>query len=535
MTKIDLTKHKELFLKEASVHVKLMNSTLIKLEKSPKEKQLLEEIFRDVHSFKGLAATMDYEQTTELCHAIEDILDAIRNEEVSVEQTSDLLFQCFDYLSANIKKFNNNEPELNPNELIIALKKVVKNKTTANNAHAHLPPSGSTVIEKIRTIDVSVERLDNLMNLAEELLVCKMKFDLINESLDNPEMATATEAFGRLITDLQYHVLQARLVPVQYIFDRFERMARDLAKSQNKEINLQIEGGDIELDRLLIDELGESLTHLLRNAIDHGVETPEVRKQSNKNPQAIIYLRATRSKETAVIEVKDDGCGLDIHAIKASALERQVLPETASIADFRQSIFSGMSTKKTVTPISGRGLGLAIVKQKIESIGGTVRVESIPNVGTTFFIEIPLTLAIIKTLFVKVADEIYAIPTEMVERLLVINSEDFKGVLNSEAIIFDDYNIPILRLAKIFGRNSKIKSDKNSIVIIGKKNKRVGLVVDDLLSTQEVVIKPLSGTVRNNKFFSGAALTGSGRIILIIDAAFFLTYKANGTNTLVAS
>ncbi len=247
----------------------------------------------------------------------------------------------------------------------------------------------------------------------------------------------AVESLGRLITDMQYHIIQIRLVPIGFIFNRFARMVRDLAQQQKKAISLEIEGGDIELDRLLLDEISQSINHLIRNAIDHGIEIPEERQKMNKPSAGTIKLRASRSKESAVIEVSDDGGGLDLQAIKLLGIKRHILKNDASMDEVCEVIFSGLSTTKAVTSISGRGLGLPIVKQKIESIGGRIKVKSISGKKTSFFIELPLNLAIIKTLFVRVDKEIYAIPIEAVERLLVISANEFKSIMNLEAIIFE--------------------------------------------------------------------------------------------------
>lgn len=518
---IDYNKHKEAYLSEAQSHIKTMNLSLVNFEKSPDEIKLLQDIFRAAHTLKSLAATMRYNESMALCHTIEDVLDAIRKNKLSLDQSADLLFESFDRLSLNLKKIAENSLELESENLISRLHNLIENRSVEKNHnnkknHEYIP------IEKIHAIEVKVERLDTLMNLAEELLVSKMKFDAIEEQIDYPELTPAVEALGRLITELQYHVMQIRLVPVGYIFNRFHRMARDLAKHQNKDVDLQVEGIDIELDRILIDELGESIAHLIRNAIDHGLETSEVREKMNKNPQGAIKLHATRSKESAIIEISDDGNGIDLDEIKNQAIKRGLVRPGASEDEIIDVIFSGVSTTKVVTAVSGRGLGLSIVKQKIESIGGTIRVESKPGKGTKFIIEIPLTVAIIKTLFVKVAGEIYAIPIDVVKRLLTVTANDFKGFLNNEVIIFEEIEIPIIRLSEIFGMKSTYL-DKQPVVIIQKNKKTLGIVVDSLISTQEVVIKPLSQTIRHNKYFSGAAVIGSGEMVLILDPVYLLS------------
>jgi two-component system chemotaxis sensor kinase CheA len=520
---VDLSKHKEAYLSEARSHIKMMNRALLSLEKTPDEGNFCHQIFRSVHTLKSLAATMGYSQSMSLCHAMENLLDILRDKKISLNKCTDLLFKCFDQLSENLKKIIANLAEPDTTHLVKKIDTLLINSniSSANKKLSdhvnHVKPEAE-VFEKIQTIEVKVERLEILMNLAEELLVSKMKLDSVREEA---ELIAAVELLGRLITDLQYHVIQVRLVPIAFIFNRFPRMVRDLAKQQKKYIDLEIEGGEIELDRLWIDEIGGVITHLVRNSIDHGLEIPSVRKNANKPKNGKIKLRAIRTKETVVLEISDDGAGLNLEAIKARAIKQNILTPDATDHEIKEIIFSGLSTTKSVTLISGRGLGLSIAKQKVESIGGTIRVESTLGKGTSFFIEIPLSLAIINTLFVKVGEETYAIPIDSVERLLVVKREDFKNILNYEAIIFEETDIPIIRLSELFNEKSLALS-KQSVVIIRKDGERLGLAVDGLVSTQDVIIKPLSLSVKNNKYFSGAAMTGSGKMVLILDATYLL-------------
>lgn len=521
----DFTKYKDIFLSEAKTLIKAMNNALLELEKSPGKIKKIQEIIRAAHTFKGLAATMNYLQSVNLCHGIEDVLEAVRNGAISLDKCIDILFQCFDFLNATLKALEKNESELNSEEIIQQLKSLlVSRNNSSSQVITPVIPATSIHHEKIQAIEVKVDRLDSVMNLAEELLVSKMKFDSIREQIDHPELSSAVEGLGRLITDLQYQVMQIRLVPIGFIFNRFLRMIRDIAKQQKKEINVVIDGGEIELDRLLLDEIGESIVHLIRNAVDHGIELPESRKKIKKPAAGTIKLMASRTKEKVIIAINDDGAGLDLQTIKDLAIKQKILTSDASDEDVIEAIFSTLSTKKTITAISGRGLGLSIIKQKIESIGGRVRVETVKGMETTFFLDIPLSLAIIRALFVKVAGEVYAIPLDAVERLLVVDNHEFKGFMQYEAIIFEDDDIPIIRLSVLFG-NKPSQLKKLPVVVIQKDGKRLGLVVDELLSTQEIIIKPLNKSIRNNKYFSGAAMIGSGQMILILDVAYLLPTK----------
>jgi len=522
---IDINKYKEAYLNEARIYVKSMNSSLVDLEKNPHNMKLLQTIFHSVHTLKSLAGTMRYEQSMGLCHAMEDVLDAIRHEQLPLSICIDVLFESIDQLSLIIKNLSSNKDEIDSTSLINKLRTLLKDEIKPQINHTQNQMQFELdATEKIQSIEVKIEELDTLMNLAEELLFNKMRLESIREQVEHPELSPTIEALGRLITELQYHVLHVRLVPIAFVFNRFIRMTRDLAKYQKKEVNLQIEGAEIELDRSLINEIAEAIAHLIRNAIDHGLETPDVREKANKPAQGTIWLKVYRTKESAKIEISDDGAGINLEAIKEIAIKKHLINADADDTTVLNTIFSGISTAKSVTEISGRGLGLSIVKSKIESIHGTLQVNFTPGKGTTFIIEIPLTLAIIKTLFVKSGNEIYAIPTEYVERLLMVENENIQGLMKDKAIIFEDNNIPVIQLHQLFHQKKSLFI-KQPIVIICKGNIRVGLAVDHLIETKEVIIKPLNRSISDNKYFSGATLIGSGQMILILDVAYLLQLR----------
>ena len=543
----DLNKYKDVFLSEAKEHIDSMNKSLLKLEKAPGKMELINGIFRAAHTLKSMAATMNYDKTATLCHAMEDALDSIKKKKIKLGKVVDILFECFDTLELTLKELRKNKDELDTDDLVEKLQRSAteKNaekatsenteKTNTNDTDLSVKsagvedPSASSAVANIQSIEVKVEKLDLLMNLAEELLINKMRLDRIKESLEIPELTAALDTLGRLITDVQYNVTQSRMVPVGFVFNRFPRMVRDLAKQQRKEVNLQMEGTDIELDRAVLDEIGESLVHLLRNAVDHGIEMPEQRRKAGKPAQGIIKLTATRTKGLAIIEVADDGAGFDLEDIKKTAVKRGVLSQGATKEDVVDSIFSGVSTTKQVTAISGRGFGLNIVKKKVESLGGAVKAESGLKKGTRFVIEMPLTLAIIKALFVEVGSRTYAIPLASIEKLVSVNEKDIKGMLNYEAIVLNEENIPITRLNVLFD-TLHLSLDKLPIVIIRKGEEKLGLVVDALMSTQEIVVKPLNRLVRENKYFAGSTIIGSGEVVLILDVANLILSKRTATS-----
>ena len=523
----DLSKYKDTFLSEAKEHISSMEKSLLKLEKKPTKTEFLSEIFREAHTLKSMAATMDYNNMTKLCHAIEDVLDAIKTKKITTDKCIDVLFECFDTLELSLKEITADAEELDTDALVHKLQTLITQRGATTD---YVDKSATSAVAKVESIEVKVERLDLLMNLAEELLINRMRLDSVKEQLQNPELSAAIDTLGRLVSDLQYNVMQSRLVPIGFVFSRFPRMVRDLAKQQKKEISLEMQGSDIELDRAVIGEIGESLVHLLRNAVDHGIEIPEVRKKTGKPAQGTIRVTAKRTKGFAIIEVADDGQGLDLEDIKRTAIKNQILSPQATTEELVQSIFFGVSTTKKVTAVSGRGFGLNIVKKKIESLGGSVKVESELKNGTTFIIEIPLTLAIIKALFIETGGRTYAIPLASIERLVTVDREHIKGMLNYEAIVLNKEDIPITRLDTLFNVPA-LGLQRQPIAIVKKGAEQLGLAVDAFTTTQEIVVKPLNKLVRENKYFSGSTIIGSGEVVLIMDVANLMLTKRQMVNS----
>lgn len=528
----NINKYREAFLSEAKEHLAGMNKALLKLEKKPGKMELVNDIFRETHTLKSMAATMEYNKASLLCHSVEDVLDAVRKKKVKLEESADALFKSFDTLELSLKEIAKGREEIDTAEIVNKLKDIAGRIEAGPRMEARSEESETAEaegpVEKIQSIEVKVERLDRLMNLAEELLINKMRLDRVKEELKDPELTAAMDTLGRLVSEIQYTIMQARMVPIGFVFNRFPRMVRDLAKNQKKEVNLEMHGADIELDRGVIDEIGDSLVHILRNAVDHGLEIPELRKKAGKPGQGTISLTASRTKGLAVIEVKDDGAGIDIEEVRKTALKKGMVSPGAGKEEVLNSIFFGVSTTNQVTAVSGRGFGLNVAKNKIDTLGGTVKVDSELGKGTTFTIDIPLTLAIIKALFIEASGKPYAIPLVNIERLITVPKDDIKGMLNYEAIVLDEEDIPLTRLEVLF-RGEAREQESQPIVIIRKGEEKLGLTVDSFMSTQEIVIKPLNKLVKENRYFAGSTIIGSGEVVLILDVAnLMLTKSVNG-------
>ncbi|MGG3495377.1 chemotaxis protein CheA [Peribacillus simplex] len=374
-----------------------------------------------------------------------------------------------------------------------------------------------------KTIRVNIERLDILMNLFEELVIDRGRLDQISSDLDNQELHETVERMSRITSDLQTIVLNMRMVPVETVFNRFPKMVRQLARDLNKKVDLEIIGAETELDRTVIDEIGDPLVHLLRNAMDHGVETPEERLAKGKNEEGKILLKAYHSGNHVFIEIDDDGAGINKERVLNKALSNGILTkETAGTLTDRQIyelIFaSGFSTAETISDVSGRGVGLDVVKNTIESLGGSVTIDSRENEGSIFLIQLPLTLSIISVMLVAIQNEKYAIPLSSIIETAIIKKEDIMNAHDQQVIDFWGKVLPLLFLKDIFEVPiSQEEEEFLSVVIVRKGDKLAGLVVDSFIGQLEIVLKSLGNYLTSAFAISGATILGDGQVALIID------------------
>lgn len=378
-----------------------------------------------------------------------------------------------------------------------------------------------------RTVRVDIEKLDVLMNLVSELIIAKNSLVSAAQTegiTTNSSVNEPIEYLESVTTNLHESVMKVRMVPIESVVQKFPKMIRDLSKKLDKKMQLFMSGEETELDRTVVDEIGDPLMHLLRNSADHGLESAEVRKERGKPEVGSIFLDAYQDGNNVVIEVRDDGNGIDVEAVKAKAVEKgrisQEQADAMSDKDAIDLLFQpSFSTAKKVTDVSGRGVGLDVVKSKIESLSGDVEVKTKLGEGSTFIIRLPLTLAIIQALMVEVGGEKYAISLGSIQTIEDIAPDEIKFVQNEEVINLRGNVIPLIRLNKVLDNESTKGPDDNLIVAIVKKgDKLAGLVVDELMGQQEIVIKSLGKYINKSKVISGATILGDGEIALIIDA-----------------
>lgn len=378
-----------------------------------------------------------------------------------------------------------------------------------------------------RTVRVDIEKLDNLMNLVSELITAKNSLvaATMAQEGDNSVVNEQIEYLESVTTNIHESVMKVRMVPIESVVNKFPRMIRDLSKKLNKKMELYMTGEDTELDRTVVDEIGDPLMHMLRNSADHGLEPNDVRLSKGKPEVGSIFLDAYQDGNNVVIEVRDDGAGINTEAVKNKAIERgTITPEQAEVMTEKEIVdllfLPSFSTAKKVTDVSGRGVGLDVVKSKIEALSGEVEVKTKLDEGSTFIVRLPLTLAIIQALMVVIGDEKYAISLGSIQTIEDIAADDIKLVQAKEVIHIRGTVIPIIRMNKILDIESSSSDDKKNltVIIVKKGDKLAGLVVDELIGQQEIVIKSMGKFIKVPKMISGATILGTGEVALILDA-----------------
>jgi two-component system chemotaxis sensor kinase CheA len=636
----DMSEYKEMYAVESAEHLQSMNEALLSLEKDPNNSETINVMFRAAHTLKGMSATMGYSNIKELTHNMENLMDRVRKNELTLDSSIiDVLFECLDALekmvecpekssefdvSALIAKISlsegkgpaldssKNEQPSKPEsskpmeksgcnifEVSVTLHEscmlksarstvVLRNLSELGDILETIPPvkdledekfnrefkviistkeegkkiedaakkvseitkvevkphigekaqtkvqektctteGTKTSIKSVQSVRVSIERLDSLMNLVGELVINKIRLMQLASTHKLDVLEETLASLNRLTNDLQEEIMASRMVPIEQIFNRFPRMIRDLAKKEEKDIDLVLEGGDIELDRTVLDEIGDPLVHILRNCVDHGIEFPDVRKQCGKRPKGTIKLTARREKNHVVIEAQDDGKGIDPQKMRDSAVKKGLMfqEEASKLSDIEAinlSFLPGFSTAEKVTDISGRGVGMDVVRTKIGGMGGSIKLDSIVGKGTTIKLKLPLTVAIIHSLMVKVGTDIYAIPITNVIRDLSIKKEEIKTIKGQEVILIRGEVLPLVRLHKLFDIKSN-GSEELLVVVVERAGNNIGLVVDQVIGMQEVIIKNLDNKIlKGIKGFAGATILGDGNVALILDVGTLL-------------
>jgi len=658
------------FLEESKENIQELNDLLLELEKDKSNVEIINNIFRVIHTLKGMAGTMEFDTLAKFSHKLENVLDSLRNKKIDLtDDLMDFLFKASDALEEsisdiaqggnggiekleklldkidsygestgsskslkdettekeeNLDKQNNGiyskmddetkellenvfekAKERNLNFLI--LKVILEDGVQLKQARAYaihhkLEDNGCEIVytypsvEEIekenfdkelifgvvtsksigeiaelvnkvaevesvyvdefstnnlllseekhaeeeskqeglennkkevklsRSIRVDINKLDELMNLMAELVIARSRIIETLSKYDVKEVDESLTQLSRITLDLQNVVMKIRMVPVAFVFNRFPRLVRDLAKELGKKVNFVIQGEETELDRTVVDEIGEPLVHLLRNSLDHGIEGPHERLAKGKPETGTLKLSARHEGNGVIIEIEDDGKGFDKNEILRTAIDKGLISssEASKLSDdeiYNFVFLPGFSTKTVSTELSGRGVGMDVVKSTIESLKGTISLETKKEKGTKISISLPLTLAIIEALLITVNEHVYAIPIANIDTTQRMSDGELKVVQGQEVFLLRGEVMPVVRLRKLFGYEKKKDSSNEYIIVVKLGNKKYGVVVDKLLGQDDIVIKSLGSLLNDVKEFSGGAILGDGRIALILDVA----------------
>lgn len=577
------------FKEETEDHLRNLNKGLLTLEKEPTNKSVIEELFREAHTLKGSATMMGFDNISGIAHAIEDIFDRLRNQQITFGgEVADVIFSALDSIEKILEEtLKGKELTVDATEIIERLKKfsspqqeispIQKTQISEIEQKEKISPEEKTSVKIEETIRVGIEKLDNLINLVGELVISKIRLDhrlqelknfaenltllgekisRIKERLEEEEFSLnvpfligalkevieieekfkeefielverfneANVKIGLTTNYLQDSIMKVRMLPLSTIFSAYPRTIRDLARQEGKEIEIEIYGSDTELDKSVIDQISEPLIHIIRNVVDHGIELPYERERLGKRRAGKVILSAYHQGDQVVISIEDDGRGIDKEIIKKKAIEQGLVSEeeieTYTDQDIINLIFMpGFSTKSKVTSVSGRGVGLDAVKEVVQRLKGTIEVKTKVKEGTAFILTLPLTLAITEALLISSGGENFAIPLFSLEETIQITPDDIKTIETKEAIQLRDKVIPVIRLSDVLGLPSKIykQNEKIPVVIVSAAGERCGIIIEKLLSKQEIVIKSLGNLLKKVKCVAGATILGSGEIVLILD------------------
>ncbi len=642
----DMGKYAKMFITESQECLRQMNDAMLALEKEPKNRELVDQIFRCAHTIKGMAGMMSYTDCADTAHAIEDVLSCIREGKLSPSgSVSELIFKGLDAIERVVASLEKKEPLPDNKDLVLQLRAVVETAASAEREtekeepppepappekpkKAHPAPKGGkntvtvvikfsrkcslpsaravviikdlskvteiletvpnsdeiehehvfeeftlitdpaeklpeavrrvlamTDVEQIvfgpsneprekwarlakevaqtsvavelapaQTVKVGMDKLDDLLDNVGELVIGRSRLLEMSATGENLELHEVSSIIDKLTSDIQSRVLGIRMIPLDLVLSRFPRMVRDISKNEGKDVELVIESGNIELDRTVVDKISEPLMHILRNCVDHGIESVEDRKAAGKLPKGLIRVVASKQQDHVLIEVTDDGRGIDLEEIRRAAVRKGAASEQQAAAmsgrDLIDLLFKpGFSTKTEVTQVSGRGVGLDIVRKNVEELGGTVMVNTTKGAGTTFSLWLPFTLAIIDAMLVGIHNQTYAVPMGTIVESHRYEPTEVKLIRNREVVQLRGEVLPLIRMREFFGLEGQEKTPEGTIytLVVQSRERRAAIEVDELIGHQQIVVKALDRRLRGVRGVSGGTILGSGKIALILD------------------
>ena len=538
----------EAFAEQSAEGLDAMEESLLALEAQPGDAEHLNTIFRICHTLKGDAAILELPALTQFAHVLEDLLDALRADTVLASaEVITILLRTVDAMREMVEDAldgrTGERPEHQallrdvkgelPGESAESTTSTSADRAAASDAEVEEPDITERVraLERAQTLRVRVDTLDRLLNLTGELAIGRSRLTELltgSRAIDHQELTEAHQMLDPLFVDLQHEVLQLRMIPVGTLFRRHLRTVRDLAVRHDKIARLEIEGEDAELDTTVIEQLRDPLAHMVRNAIAHGIESPAEREALGKDPCGCIVLRAYREGTSIVVQITDDGAGLDRERIRSRAESLGLAPDGLTDAQLDRMVFEpGFSTVDDATLSSGRGVGMDVVRRNIETLHGSVSIDSTAGEGTTVTIRLPLTLAIIEGFSVGVGDQVYILPLAAVSECVDLPADT--GVRRTGVIELRGSALPYIGLRELLGTPGQPVA-RQSIVVVQDGSKRGGLAVDTIYGETQAVIKPLGRLLRGLRGTAGSTVLGDGRVALILDVPELLR-RAAGLNT----
>lgn len=471
--------------------------------------------------------------TTESLNEIKDVFIFVEDEcDLSVEEVCSGGFELSPEIEKLISNAKHSNALLKVGDLRILLKKeepVAAEPTVEEQEEKEQKRRAQLKEHKISSIRVASMKIDELVNLVSELVTVQAQLSVYAEKKGETDILGLAENVQKLSRQLRDNAFEISLIPMQSELMRFQRLVRDLSKELGKEIEFVIEGGDIELDKNIIEHLTDPLLHILRNSVDHGIEMPDERVAAGKAPKGNIYFKAYHAGASVLIEVTDDGKGINAEDIRLKAIAKGIIDESTELSDkeiLNLIFMSGFSTRETVSDVSGRGVGMDVVRKKISEIRGEVTIDSEAGQGTTITLRLPLTLSIIDGLLVKVAENQYVVPISAIEKIFALNQDQLKNSFN-KVVVIDNEQIPYVDMRNVF-KEGTVDAEVPQMILVRHEEKRLGLLVDEVLGEYQTVVKPLGRYLKTHEVVSGASILGDGTISLVIDTNRVLQLNSSG-------
>ncbi|MEN2994876.1 MAG: chemotaxis protein CheA [Thermodesulfovibrio sp.] len=542
------------FIIEAEEILEQIDPLFVELEQK-KDPEIVNEIFRGMHTLKGAAGFLGFQDIVDVAHKAETILKKVREGEILFSaEINDAILKAVDTLKiliSNIKLKENKKENIQPvldlldralekaslktektEEIEQKIKKAEVEEVETKVSKPEEVVTQAPKEKEVATLRVDVERIDKVMDLAGEIVLARNRLLNLASKLEAKYsgdehiegLVETTSFLDRVTSDLQLAVMKMRMQPLQKVFVKFPRMVRDLARTLGKEVDLEIIGEDTEVDKSVIEHIGDPLVHIIRNSIDHGIEFPDERLLKGKPPKGKIVINAYQRGTQIVIDISDDGKGIDIEAVKAKAITKGLITLEEAEKMSEEAIINliflpGFSTKDVSTELSGRGVGMDVVKSNVAKLNGYVEIFTEKDKGTTFRISLPLTLAIIQAMMVQVGDETYAIPQSMIEETLRVNIDEIKEISGQKVLTIRDKVLPVFLLNEILGSANTTENKRKYILVASVGEKKFCISVDSIIGQEEIVIKTINGIDSEECGIMGATITGDGKVVLILDLA----------------